>query len=148
PRTSLEPRLGARRVGHRSVARTGEDAHRRRGVTGEPSLHVLLPPVQADGVLLKGLAVSDQIDPLFDSINGLEALFHGVAATRSTGYPDPARGTFLMTQWRHPAREEAYREAHPERAHQILLPFSAADLTDEYVFSPGARERDFDALVV
>lgn len=108
----------------------------------------LAPPVFDEGVLLKGLFVSHTVDPLFENIPGLRDLYEGVATTYATNYPRSRHATFLMTQWTNAQKEQAFRARHPDRDHQLLLPYGPADLTSEYVFRPDATEPDLDVLVV
>lgn len=112
------------------------------------TLFALAPPVFDEGVLLKGLLVSHTLDPLFESIPGLGELYEGVSTTYATTWPRSRQATFLMTQWRNDEREIAFRARHPDRHHQLVLPFGPADLTSQYFFHPDDTPPDIDVLVV
>ncbi len=111
---------------------------------------VLLPPLILDGHFVKGLYFSQGVDVLNQQLPELKDYFVSIATSRWCSYPWSKTADALFTLHPYPEREAWFRQRHPERAHQTLIPWQGADFLSEYRFPPQEppRERDLDLICV
>jgi glycosyltransferase involved in cell wall biosynthesis len=112
---------------------------------------VLIPPMHYDGKLVKGLFVSPTVDIFLHCRPELSELFFTAVTPRWSGYPWSRKADIIFCGFDNPPREAWFREAYPERSHQLVLPFEhEVDFINEYYVAPNwaYTERDIDVVMV
>lgn len=110
---------------------------------------VVLPPLNYEGIVTKGLFMSQGVDYLYKISPNIGKLFVSMAYTMWSSYPWSKKADVYLTCYKNPEREKWYRSIHPENNDKIILPLQDADFTNEYLLAPTFNTpRDIDILYV
>ena len=110
---------------------------------------VVLPPLNYEGIVTKGLFMSQGVDYLYKISPNIGRIFISMAYTMWSSYPWSKKADVFLTCYKNPEREEWYRRVHPENNDKILIPLQDADFTNEYLLAPTFNTpKDIDILYV
>ncbi|HEY9783966.1 MAG TPA: glycosyltransferase [Candidatus Obscuribacterales bacterium] len=111
-------------------------------------LIVVLPPLNYEGTITKGILLSQGADVLVERYPELCSLFFVLAFSMSASYPTSCRADGYLVQYSNPHREAWFREKHRDKRHKLLVPFGDSHYVHEYRYGYQIAPKDIDVLVV
>jgi glycosyltransferase involved in cell wall biosynthesis len=110
---------------------------------------VLLPPLQFEGVRLKGLFCAPGVDAIRQIVPSVSDTFITIANTRWASYPWSVHADGYFGLYNNTARINHFRATRPELRHIQFIPRQTADHTNETKFVPRPNiEKDIDIVVI
>jgi len=97
---------------------------------------IVLPPLQYEGKVSKGLFLSQGVDYIYESYPEIGEIFISSAFSMWTSYPWSKHADTYCVCYDNPQREAWFRKNNPDRADKIFLPLQDADFTNEYFMAP------------
>ncbi len=116
---------------------------------GESFIQVVLPPLQMDGLCVKGIFYSNAVDVILRRYPWLSDLFHTIGSSMFSSYSWSRKADVLFSVYNNPHRDNWFRNQEPARHHQLLFPLLDSDFLNELTFCPlNVAEKDIDVLCI
>jgi len=110
---------------------------------------IALPPLKYEGIVTKGIFLSQGTDYFYQCFPDIGQIFHSVAFSMWSSYPWSKSADAYCTCYYNPAREKWFRKTNPDRANKLLIPVQDADFTNEYYIAPTWNTpKDIDVLCI
>ena len=97
---------------------------------------IVLPPLNYEGIVTKGIFLSQGTDYIYECYPDIGQIFHSCAFSMWSSYPWSKKADAYCVCYDNPQREEWFKKTNPDRADKILLPVQDADFTNEYFMAP------------